>query len=437
MSKFQIITIFIFIIAIVAGVVAFATYKGGSDSQALPAITIWGTFPEETFNEYLGIVNSGLVQSLNVTYVEKKAENFSLDFVKALALGQGPDAILIPADQLLSEKNKLTPIPFSALSQRDYLDAYIGQSRIYISDQGFWAVPFMVDPLVMYWNRDLFNKAGLALYPKTWDEFAGNSLKPGLVQKLAVKDQNGNLKKAAVAMGDFTNITNARELLGTLFMQTGNNVTNVGNDGLVYSTLNARSASDASSVVPALQFFANFSNPIDANYSWNRAMPNDKTAFLSGTLATYFGLASELFELREKNPNIDYDVAPLPEWKGGQKVVYGKLYGFSIVTSSAKANTAFQAISILVAPTNLAELSKMMYLPPVRNDLIAQGSPDPYIAVFNRLALISRSWMDDPEASKQIFGNMVQSIIGGAKSADEAVREAGDQYDAALKRAGQ
>ena len=115
----------------------------------------------------------------------------------------------------------------------------------------------------MYWNRDTFNAAGIATYPKYWDEF------DSLVQKLTVKDANGNVRKSAVALGDFTTVVNAREILGTLFMQLGNNVTAIGKDGTLQSTIGINTSN---SITTALQFFTKFVDPTNADYSWNRGM---------------------------------------------------------------------------------------------------------------------------------------------------------------------
>ena len=49
-------------------------------------------------------------------------------------------------------------------------------------------------------------------------------------------------------------------------------------------------------------------------------------------------------------------------------------------------------------------LSQSMYLPPVRTDLIAAGTSDPYITIFDQAALVARSWIDaDPSVSTGIF----------------------------------
>lgn len=428
-SKFQIITLGLFIIFIAAGVTAFALYKGGNNSAtALPPITVWGTFPASTFNQYVSKINNGLQQTIVVKYVQKTPESFSSEFVSNLARGTGPDAILIPSDMILPQEDKLALVPYSALSQRAFMDSYIEEAQIYLSDNGILALPFMVDPLVMYWNRDMFSGAGIATYPRSWSEFGD------LAKKLTIKDENENIRKSFTAMGDFNNVGNARELLGALFLQLGNPVTTTNNSGVVVSTVKVSAAANPG---PALQFFTQFVDPSNAAYSWNRGMPDSKSAFLSGMLATYFGFASELRDLRAKNPNLNFDAAPLPQAKtGGVKATYGRMTGFSLVRASSNLDAAFQIISLLTAPQYLGDLSQSLYLPSVRTDLIAQGSNDPYISIFNYGALISATWLDaDPAISRQIFGNMVESITSGHKSLSQSIQDAGAEYDLALRRA--
>lgn len=436
MSKFQIITITIFILAIIGGVASFAMYKSSSSTTSIPGITVWGTFPTATFNEYVSSINNSLSSPIQVSYVEYKPENFSSSFTNALALGSGPDAVLLPAEMLLPQMNKLTIIPYTTIPERDFLNTYIDEAKIYLSDSGTWAIPFTVDPLMMYWNRDAFNAGGIATYPQYWEEFVGSGLKPGLVQKLTSKDQNGNVRKAAIAMGDFSNIVNAREVIGSLLLQSGNPVTTNDSEGGVASAI---SPYNSASTVTAFKYFGQFVDPSNANYSWNKGMVVDRTAFLSGTLSTYFSFASELSNIRAKNPNLNFDIAPLPQWRtGGQKAAYAKMYGFSFVRASANLDAAYQVVSILTSATNLQNLSLSMYLPSVRRDVIALGSTDPYLTIFNQAALISKTWLDaDSAKSRQLFGNIIVSQTSGQKSLDQAIRDASDQYDVILRQAGQ
>lgn len=426
MSKFQAIILGIFVIFIVAGVAAFATFKSSNTSSQLPAITIWGTFPQNAFDNYVAKINLTLASQLRITYVQKDQSEFSQAFIGALANGQGPDAILIPADMILPHLNKITPIPYTALPQRTFLNTYIQEGQIYLGQNGTYALPFAIDPLVMYWNRDMYSATGLATYPKYWEDFSVVN------KKITTVDQNGNVGKTAIALGDFSNVLNAREILGSMLLQSGNTVT-YGSGSSFQSALKQ----NPGTTLPAIQYFTNPVNPNDPNYSWNRGMPDSKTSFLSGTLATYFGFASELGDIQTKNPNLNFDVAPLPQFQNDiLKSVYGKLYGLSIVRTSSNQNGVYQILSILTNPANIAMLSQAMYLPSVRRDLIAAGSTDPYITVFNQQALISRDWLDvDPTVSGNILGSMINTITSGAKSVQDAVSTASDQYDVALKQA--
>lgn len=427
-SKFQIIVLILFIVFIVTGVALFATYKGKSGDQALPPITVWGTFPKEKFDLYVAKINSGLAQPLTISYIQKTNAGFLGDFVAALARGAGPDAILVPSDVLLPTRDKLTPIPYTAWDQRTFIDTYIDEARVYLSPQGILGIPFSVDPLVMYWNRDTFNAAGIAQPPKYWSDFTE------LNKKLTQKNDTGTITTSAIALGDFSNVTNAREILGTLILQSGNPITKFDQYGSVMNTL---APSAEKSPVPAITYFTQAVNPTNPNYSWNRTWPDSKTAFASGKLATYFGFASELYTIRAKNPNLNYDVAALPQYKsGGTTAVYGKLYAFSIVKQSQVPGAVLQILSTITQPNYLVNISNDMYLPSVARSIIAAGSSDQYITIFNNAALIARTWLDaDPGRTSIIFGDMVANIASGQKSIYQSVSDASQQYQDFINQA--
>ncbi len=418
---------------IVAGVIAFATFRSKSSSSQLPAVAVWGTFPKDVFDRYVSNINNTLADQITVNYTQETTDNFLRDFVSALARGNGPDAILIPADLLLPNRDKLTPVPYTVLPQRTFLNTYIDEASIYLDPNGVLGIPFIADPLVTYWNRDMFNAAGLVMCADPscklyWDQFSSYD------DKITIKDDNGTVTKTAVALGDFANVNNAREIFASILMQSGNPITAQSSDGSVSSAIKTSYRADPSG---AVKFFAKFVNPSDKDYSWNRSWPAAKTAFLAGNLATYFGLASELSELRAKNPNLNFDIAPFPQFRtGGVAAAYAKLYGFSLVKSSAKTNAAYSIISILAAAQNLPKISSAMYLPSVSRAVIAAGFDDPYLDLFNRSALISRTWLDpDPVQTAKTFGTMIQSVTSGQKNITQAVNDAGDQFNAAIRQA--
>ncbi len=432
MTKFQVILLGICVICIGGGAYLFATFKGGDTSTVIPSVTIWGTYPQSTVSQLVAEVNSTREQSIIVNYMQFSKEDFNKNFVEALAQGEGPDAVLLPQDLVLRHENKLLPIPYDNITERDFRNSYIPDAELYLAPTGILAIPFTIDPLVMYWNKTIFTNAGLATYPKYWDEFVD------LTKKINEKDANSNVRKSVISMGEFVNINHARELLGTLILQAGNPVTLRGDEtsgGGFVSTLGDGQFAGSQTSSQAVTFYTQFSNPKDGLYSWNRSLPTAKSWFLSGNLATYFGFASEMYDLRAKNPNINFDVAPMPQIrKGAVRTAYGNMYGFSLLKNARNASAAFTVMKILTAPDALAALSRLSQLPPVRRDMIAGGTTDPYQEIFYDAALISRSWLDsDSENTGRIFQTMVESITSGRATTNSAITTAHDELELSLK----
>ncbi|MEK7095627.1 MAG: hypothetical protein AAB917_03130, partial [Patescibacteria group bacterium] len=268
---------------------------------------------------------------------------------------------------------------------------------------------------------------GIAQPPVFWDEFEN------IISKINQKDVNSNIRRSAIALGEFNNLTHAREILSALFFQSGNPIT-VRGEG-VESTLGDRKYKGTQTSIPAVEFFTRFSNPQRKDYSWNRSLPQSKSWFLSGNLATYFGFSSESSDLRNKNPNIDFDIAPLPQARGGKnRATYGSMYGFSVVRTATDQLGTYNVIQILTAPDSLALLSDLTYLPPVRRDMIASGSTDPYQSIFYDSALISKGWLDtNSTKSTTVFQKMVESITSGRADLYTAVDTASNEIDLYLQ----
>jgi ABC-type glycerol-3-phosphate transport system substrate-binding protein len=428
MSKFQIILIGLFVIFIGIGVFAFATFKGSSEENTLPPVTIWGTLPSTMINETVTQLNLTRDIPIRVNYVEIPVVNFRTEFIEELAKGKGPDAILIPQQDILGYSDKIITIPNTSITQRDFQNTFTSQANLYLTTDGVLALPLISDPLVMYWNRTIFTNAGIAKHPSYWDEFTT------LGKKMTIKDSNSNIKQSTIAFGEFSNVNNAREILSALFFQVGNPVTAY-NTGGIESTIADSDYSGSHSANPALNFFTQFADPRSTQYSWNRSLLSSKNSFISGNLATYFGFASEMADIRAKNPNLNFDVSSLPQARNSsQRTTYGNLYGLSIVRSSLNVKNTFNVLQILTSPQAISILSNVAYLPSARRDIIAQGSIDPYISIFLDSSLISQGWLDtSPNRSYQIFKDMVESITSGRSDINNALKEAHDQLNVSLR----
>jgi ABC-type glycerol-3-phosphate transport system substrate-binding protein len=69
--------------------------------------------------------------------------------------------------------------------------------------------------------------------------------------------------------------------------------------------------------------------------------------------------------------------------------------------------------------------------PPARRDSVVESQRDPEIGVFAEQALAARSWQRvDIGAIDTIFNAMIDDVVTGATTLDEALRRAQDQLNA-------
>ncbi len=422
-NKFKLILLAVFGLLIVVGLVVFATYKSSSTTNSNVEVTIWGTIDSTTFNSFIQQYDQDYNASLRLQYTQKSIDTIDGDLVEAIATGKEPDVILVPQDleeRYLDKVYLMTSIPVRTIQ-----DTFVPESDLYLQASGTFALPFAVDPLVMYWNKDLFGSAAIATPPATWAEF------PSLADKLTKLDQSGNITQSAVALGEYGNIDNAKAIVSNLILQAGSQI--VANDnGSLKSDLYSRSLTDVSvPAVSAMTFYTDYANPQKTVYSWNISLPSSKQSFLAENLAVYFGFASEYGDIKNKNPNLNFDVSMIPQVVGTKnKLTFGELYGFSLVKNSPNIVPAFQLISTLTSAQAEAEFSNVSDFAPARRDLISQGSKDPAKTVFFNSALISEGWLDpDMTKTDQIFKEMIQNITSGRLDVDSSVQNASGELD--------
>ncbi len=410
-SPFQVIVLAIFALALVGGVIVLALTKSKTGSGSGVPVVIWGTMSSASFNASTADITQGN-GGLKINYIEKRPENFDQDLLEALASGAGPDAILLPQDLIVRHRDKILPISYNQMSLPSFKSTFIQEGELFLDPNGILALPFSVDPLVMYWNRDLLSNAGLARVPQTWEEFIA------LSQKLTVKDKSGNILKSAVALGEFRNIANAKEIISTLLLQAGNGIS----DGLK-SLLNPPTLA----TIGAINFYTDFANPVKPDYSWNRALPNSLNMFTAGDLAFYFGFAGEISKIRDKNPNLNFDVTFFPQPKGASvTTTFGKMQGLAVLKASRNSADAITAVLALTGVGPLGLLAKATGLPPVRRDMLSVDPSDPYQGIFNNSAIRARGWLDpNPLSSSAIFQDMIESVTGGEREAGNAIDVAG------------
>lgn len=419
MNTFQIVILGVFGVALVIAVLIFSGFipTKGDHTDLRGTVTIWGTLEQELIFTPLEEQNRENDKKFIIEYVEIRQENFDRDLVEALASGTGPDMILLPQDLIIRHRDKVLPIPYETMSIRDFQNTFIEEGELYLSQDGIIALPFSLDPLVMYWNRDLFSSAAIAQVPQFWDELF--TLGPRITQI----DQARNIRKSIIALGEYRNVNHAKEILALLMLQAGDSIIKKGADDDLTVTLGEQQNLVTPPSQSALRFYTEFSNSAKPFYSWNRSLPNAKDFFIRGDLALYLGFASERKEIKEKSPHLNFDVTLVPQARDSlRKTTFGKMVGVAVLKSSTNIPTAFFASFQLTGRDFSENFSEGASLPSVRREFLSRSATTAHQQVFNDSALISRAWFDpSPRETESIFKDMIENVVSGRLRLSDAI----------------
>ena len=413
-----IMTIFV-VMAVVALLVFSGVINIGSSNQteARGNVTVWGTIPFSIMQKHIDQTKS---RNLNVSYQVQDPLTYESDLINAIAAGRGPDLFIMPHEEILRNKDKIFEVSYENLPRRDYTDRYIRQSGLFLTDTGVLALPLSVDPLVMYYNKSLMSSAFILDVPQYWDEVLS------FTPQITVNDANGRVSLSGAALGTFDNIESAKALLTTLMLQNGNRIVGTDPSSGQYRSLLSLENNSFEQTKQALEYYTSFANFGTANYSWNEALPRAQDMFIAGDLGLYFGRASELPEIRRKNPNLDFDVAFLPQLRGTTRTTtFGYMNGIAVSGQSRNVAGALAVAGALTGQDIAGPLSAELGEVPARIDLLRNRPEEAYLNLFYNSAIIADGWVDpDPDLTDPLIKSLIRNVNTGALSVSEAITRA-------------
>ena len=434
MNNFQTILIavflafFVFAVLVFSGAINMPNIFGNKDTgTASGNVVVWGTFPNTVFETSIDNISSAN-KDLNLSYSQKNISTYQQDLVEAFANGTGPDLFIITPDMIKKNTNFISKMPYTNYPRKAFTDLFIDGASIYLDSDGIIGYPLMVDPVVLYYNKDILSNESIVYPPTTWDELFN------LSSKLIKKGKDGNITQGMVALGQYDNVNHAKDILSMLLLQSNNPIA-IPLDKGYRSTLKDSAANGSNSMEQIVNFFLEFSNPSNESYSWNRSLPNSLDMFTSGKLAFYIGYGSELFNIESINPNLSFNVAEIPKTKGTNiRRTYGNFH--SIFVSKKSANMAVaQSVAAMITEDNfLKELSIRTSLPTAKRSLLADKPSDAYLSTFFDQAIISRSWLDPNDGkTDSIFRELIENSLSNKFSVSSSVDKAHNQLDLILK----
>jgi ABC-type glycerol-3-phosphate transport system substrate-binding protein len=429
-SSFQTFILAAFIIGFVVAIAVFSGLfsSGTTKTSTEPSghVVVWGVLPRQVISTYINDFNiSG--KGYTVEYEEHDPTRISQELIVALANNNPPDIILFSSEVFAQFQNKLYTIPFAAYSERAYRDTYVDGAQLFLTSEGLVGLPLLVDPLVMYYNKDILVSQHYVVPPTTW---TGLSQAVPLFTK---RNAQNAITQSTIGLGDANNVMHMRDIISALFLQTGNQV--IGYDQNTKQTIVTLGSSGEVSAAEALTFYTSFANPTNTNYSWNRSLPSSLDQFLAGKSAFYIGRASELFTIQAQNPNLNFDVMELLQLDNAPRpVTYGSFIAAGILKNAPNFTAAYTFASQLNTSETIDKLSKNASIPPARRDLLLVQQQNPYVQVFFKAALSAFSWPDPNMATtEQVFRAMITNVQSGKNDPQSAIYEAARNLQASMQ----
>ncbi|MDO9509751.1 MAG: extracellular solute-binding protein [Candidatus Magasanikbacteria bacterium] len=386
-------------------------------SKAVKPVSLeyWTVFDD------VGAINSAVTNFktyrpyVTINVKQFKAEEIYDRLLEALAEDRGPDIISVPVRQLSFYQSKLATMPTSvsdaivetkktmtgsiettvslravnlptALNiEREFFQTV---KKDAIKNGNIYGLPLSLDSMVLYYNKDILDRAGVPEPPRTWSEFQDAVKKTTRFNK-----ETGKIIQSGAALGTAKNINNFDDIFYVLLKQSG---VALGQGGFVWS-----GDKKENPIRNVLDFYTDFSNSGRDTYSWNNEQEVALDRFFKGGLAFFFGYNYHYNLIKAQGANLNFDVIPLLQLNPENPV---NVTNYSLQCVTAKSKNQDQAWNFI---NYLANLNVKDYLdktgrPTAKRAFLVEQKGKTELAPFVNDLLIVENWYrgNNYEASK-------------------------------------
>ncbi|MDZ7798815.1 MAG: extracellular solute-binding protein [Patescibacteria group bacterium] len=404
---------------------------------------------------------------VKVSFRKVKLEEYEDTLIQAWARDQGPDIFELPSTWLKKYQEFITPAPAEITTayyenkkeffrntveikyrtkssptldniKNNYVDI-IYDDVVLSNNRGkrqIYALPYSIDTLAVYYNKDLLNNAYIAQPAKTWNELVQQS------SKLSLYDNQNNILQSSIALGLSSNIEYHYGILSLLMIQNG--VSMISPSGEEVSFNRSRETTNLGAL--ALDFYTSFTNINKETYSWNSSQPESLDNFTSGKSAYYIGTLADKSVI-DKTANLNYGVTEMfhinPSGtdrvlnKAGNpvQVNFGKYWVHTVAKKTKSLQEAWDLVQFIAREKrNRQYLEKTGKISPLRSILNIQKE-DPDLGLWARQALTAKNWYTgyDASATKNYFAEMIETVALKNKSSSQALNEAAEKIERTLE----
>ena len=396
---------------------------------------------EEIFSAY-----KALHPFITINYRKLRYDEYENELLNALAEDRGPDIFSIHNTWLKKYKNKITPLPptttlaypitqgtikkevipqlrtTKSLNAKDIKNNFVNivyrdvaglifneATKKY--EEKIYGLPLFVDTLAMYYNKDLFNNAGLAQSPAYW-----NNEFQQAVKKTTKQDTKGEIIQSGAALGGSNNIERYSDILSVLMMQNGSVMADDDSGQVLFNKIPpAFKDQSYNPGLEALRFYTDFANPAKEVYSWNKNLDDSLNLFAQGKLAIMFGYSYHLATIRAQAPKLNFAITKLPQIKGNTPVNFANYWVETVSSKSQHLNEAWDFIQFATKAEQAKTYLDKAKRPTALRALINEQIDDDDMGVFAEQVLTAKSWYHgaDSAAAEKMFAEMIDAAVLG------------------------
>ena len=417
--------------------------KSAEEKQAATPLTLtyWGVWHSPQDLQDIIALYKAKHPNITIQYKKLRMEEYEEALLQAWADDQGPDIFSVPNTWVVRYQNRMTPmpnkivmlyevqqkalgiknetvtelrqtpIPSLAELRAKYVDVVSGDV---IRDTKVWGLPYAVDTLSLYYNRQLMNSANIPQPPGNWEEFVA------MVQQLTFVNKDNAILQAGAAIGTGSNIERSSDILSLLMLQNGSSIVS-GNTVTFASGGKDRGGELTSPGLQAIAFYTDFANPLKAVYTWNGDMPVSFEAFVGEKAAFFFGYAYHMPLIRARAPKLDFGVVPVPQVSEQRPVNIANYWVEAVPHRSAHPQEAWDFILFATDIKQASVYSKKTGKPSGLRALIDGQKNDEVLRPFSSSVLTAQSWYKGKGAvqMEEVMAELLDTVVAQSQHIEE------------------
>lgn len=362
--------------------------------------------------------------NVKINLVNMPFADYDKRLADAVATNTLPDLFMLRADWVPRYQANLQPAPKNIFSVDGYKKIFAPITfQDLLRGDDVLAVSYGVPTLGLFYNVDIFERAGVKDPPKNWQELLNINSK--------LTQRNGdNLVRAGIALGT-SRIANASSIMPMLMMQNGATMTD---SPPTRATFDQPDSTNYPSSVKAVDFYTSFAKPTKNSYSWSDGFGESTQAFIQGKVAMIIDFPYKHQIVSAQNPSLKFKITKLPQVNEGSPVNYSEYWAEGVSKTSKYQDIAWDFYNFMTTYDIMNKYSVPTMKPASRLDLAHAQEQDSLIGVFAAQVPTAKAYYKGSSlASDMAILEMINTSLSGFDPAI-AVRAANDKVSTSIKQ---